>query len=126
MRVLRYLTAGVLAAVANYGSRFVFSLWLPFEAAVVTAFMVGLCTGFVLMRHYAFQAAHMSLRPQIAKYVAVNMFALVQTVIISSGLARWVLPGLGVTANIEAIAHAIGVAVPVVSSYFGHKMATFK
>jgi putative flippase GtrA len=126
MQAVRYLMAGALAAAANYGSRFVFSLWFPFEVAVFLAFLAGLSAGFVLMRHYAFQATHGRVGPQLAKYVAVNLFALVQTLLISSVLARWLLPGLGLTSGVEAVAHGVGVAVPVVSSYFGHKLATFK
>jgi putative flippase GtrA len=41
-------------------------------------------------------------------------------------LARRLLPAAGITEHAEAIAHAVGVAVPVVTSYFGHKKATFR
>ena len=54
------------------------------------------------------------------------MLAVLQTLVVSLVLARWLLPALGVTQHAEAIAHAVGVAVPVVTSYFGHKLATFK
>jgi len=53
---VRYLVAGGVAAAANFGSRFVFSLWWPFEVAVTAAFLVGLVSGFFLMRGYAFRA----------------------------------------------------------------------
>ena len=52
--VIGYLASGGIAAAANYGSRFVFSLWLPFEAAVVAAYLVGMVTAFLLMRRFAF------------------------------------------------------------------------
>ena len=125
-RFLRYLVAGAVAAAANYGSRFGFSVWVPFEVAVVLAFVVGLCTGFHLMRQYAFEAHHGPIRDQAAKYLAVNLLALAQTLVISSLLARWLLPWLGVMQHREALAHAVGVAVPVLTSYFGHRLATFK
>jgi putative flippase GtrA len=125
-RFARYLLAGGAAAVANYGSRFLFSVWVPFEAAVILAFLVGLGTGFVLMRQYVFDAAGKPARPQAVRYVGVNMLALVQTLIVSSLLARWLLPLLGIALYAEAIAHAFGVAVPVVTSYFGHRNATFR
>jgi putative flippase GtrA len=41
-------------------------------------------------------------------------------------LARWLLPAAGVEQHVEAIAHAFGVAVPVITSYFGHRLATFR
>ena len=123
---LRYLAAGGVAAAANYLSRFAFSAWFTFETAVVLAFFVGLATGFVLMRQFVFDGAGKPVAPQAAKYVMVNLVALVLTVGVSSLLARWLLPALGVDRHVEAIAHAFGVAVPVLTSYFGHRMATFR
>lgn len=123
---VRYVAAGGFAAAANYGSRFVFSTWFPFETAVVLAFFVGLTMGFVLMRQFVFEGAGKPVAPQAAKYVLVNLVALVLTVSVSSLMARWLLPALGVGRHVEAIAHAFGVAVPVLTSYFGHRWATFR
>jgi putative flippase GtrA len=35
-------------------------------------------------------------------------------------------PAMGMRFHPETLAHAIGVAVPVFTSYFGHKALTFK
>lgn len=121
-----FLVSGGLAAFLNWSSRFLFSLWLPFEVAVVAAFFVGLLSGFLMMRLYVFDGAGKPLLPQAYVYFAVNMFALLQTLIVSVALARWLLPSLGLTQHIEAIAHLAGVLVPVVTSYFGHKLLTFR
>jgi putative flippase GtrA len=125
-RFARFLIAGGLAALANYGSRFLFSLWFDYEVAICLAFVVGLGTGFLLMRRYVFMAHGKPLRPQVIKYVAVNGLALLQTLAISLLFAWWLFPLIGVERHAEAIAHAVGVAVPVVTSYFGHRLATFK
>lgn len=127
MQFVRYLSAGALAAAANYGSRFVFSLWLPFEVAVVLAFCVGLATGFVLMRGFAFRSSKQPVVRQAMWYGLVNLLALGQTLLVSVALARWLLPPLGLaSAQAEALAHAAGVGVPVVTSYLGHKYFTFR
>jgi putative flippase GtrA len=126
LQFMRYLVAGGIAAAANYFSRFVFSLWVSFEVAVVIAFGVGLCTGFVLMRQFVFGGAGKPVRPQAVKYLGVNLVALVLTVGVSSLMARLFLPALGFERHVEAIAHAFGVAVPVVTSYVGHRLATFR
>ena len=125
-RFARFLLAGGLAALANYCSRFLFSIWFAYEVAICLAFVVGLTTGFLLMRRFVFGAHGKPLTPQIVKYVAVNGLALLQTLVISLLLAWWLLPSIGIDRQAEAIAHAVGVAVPVVTSYFGHKLATFK
>jgi len=125
-QVLLYLMAGGVAALANFGSRFVFSRWMPFELAVIAAFGVGLLTGFTLMRRYVFAAATRPLSHQATGYVLVNLFAAVQTLVISSILLRLVLPPTVIGLPAAAVAHAVGVIVPVVSSYFGHRWITFR
>ena len=122
----RFLFAGGAAAASNFGSRFLFSLWVRYEWAIVLAFLVGLTVGFVLMRGYVFNAADKPFGPQAAIFVAVNLLALLQTLLVSVALDRWVLPFLGLVSHAEAVAHLFGVSVPLVTSYFGHRMASFK
>jgi putative flippase GtrA len=123
---VRYLLAGGVAALVNYVSRFIFDFWLSFEAAVVLAFLVGLTTGFVLMRQFVFYGSDNSVLPQATKYVLVNLIALILTVGVSTLLARWMLPSLGVHQHVDAIAHAFGVTAPIITSYVGHRLATFR
>ncbi|CAG1771092.1 hypothetical protein BAC3_01546 [uncultured bacterium] len=121
-----FLLSGGLAAGLNWGSRFIFSKWLPFELAVTAAFFVGLLSGFLLMRWFVFDGRGKPIMSQAGKYVLVNLFALLQTLLISSVLARWLLPWLGMVQHIEALAHLVGVLVPVVTSYIGHKRWSFR
>lgn len=121
-----YLLAGGLAALANWGSRFVFSVWLPFEVAVLAAFCVGMCTGFLLMRRYAFAGSQQSLPRQALGYLLVNLLAALQTVVISSVLLRLVLPPQLLGLSAEAVAHGAGVVAPVLTSYFGHRWISFR
>ena len=121
-----FLACGAIAAAANWGSRFLFSLWMPFEPAVVAAFGVGLACGFVLMRVFAFEARARPLMPQAGRYLVVNAAALVQTVAISILMARWILPWMGIDRHAEALGHLAGVLFPVITSYFAHRMYTFK
>lgn len=121
-----FLISGGFAAGLNWGSRFLFSDFFRFEVAVVLAFLVGLLSGFILMRLFVFHATGKPIIPQAGKYVAVNLLALVQTLLISLVLARWVLPSIGIVEHAEALAHLVGVLVPVVTSYFGHKRWSFR
>jgi putative flippase GtrA len=121
-----FLVAGGIAAAANYGSRFGFSLWFSYPVAIVLAYLVGMTVAFLLMRQYVFDGRGKALPPQVWRFTLVNALAVLQTLVVSLVLARWLLPALGVTQHAEAIAHAVGVAVPVVTSYFGHRLATFK
>lgn len=123
---VRFLIAGGIAAGANYGSRFLFSRWVSYEVAIVLAYLVGMVVAFALMRGHVFGAAGKTLWPQVVKFVGVNILALLQTLLISVVLARWVLISFGVVDHAEAIAHLIGVLVPVATSYFGHRFLTFR
>lgn len=123
---LRFLIAGGIAAGANFGSRFVFSMFLDYGFAVFFAYLVGMLVAFLLMRGHVFDAKSGPLAPQVAKFIGVNVVAVLQTLVISLILARWLLPSLGFVEHVEALAHLVGVLVPVVTSYFGHKFLTFR
>jgi putative flippase GtrA len=121
-----FLVAGGIAAAANYGSRFGFSQWFSYPVAILFAYLVGMTVAFLLMRQYVFEGRGKALGPQVLRFLLVNALAVLQTLLISMLLARWVLPALGIADHAEAIAHAVGVAVPLVTSYFGHRLATFR
>lgn len=125
-RFALFLAAGGIAAAANYGSRFGFSLWFSYPVAIVLAYLVGMAVAFALMRQYVFDGRGKAIGPQVLRFVGVNVLAVAQTLIVSLLLARWLLPAAGIVEHAEAIAHAFGVAVPVVTSYFGHRLATFR
>jgi putative flippase GtrA len=123
---LRFLIAGGIAAAANFGSRFVFSAFFEYGVAVFLAYLVGMLVAFLLMRGHVFDAYSGSLAPQIGKFAAVNLLAALQTLLISLLLAHLILPAVGVITYAEALAHLVGVLVPAVTSYFGHKLLTFR
>ena len=125
-RFIAYLLAGGVAALLNWSSRFLFSLWFNYPVSIVLAFIVGLISGFVLMRWLVFDGAGKSAATQVPYYLLVNLLALLQTLCVSLILAKWVIPGVGLSIRPEGPAHLIGVLVPVVTSYFGHKYFTFK
>lgn len=122
----RFLVAGGIAALANVLSRVAFSHFVRLEAAVVLAYCVGMLVAFVLMRSQVFPPSGAPLRAQVARFVGVNLAAVIQTLVITLVLARWALPQLGVRRGVEEIAHIVGVCVPVVTSYFGHKHFSFR
>jgi putative flippase GtrA len=125
-RFIAYLLAGGVAALLNWSSRFLFSLWFNYPVSIVLAFIVGLISGFSLMRWLVFDGAGKSAATQVPYYLLVNLLALVQTLCVSLILAKWVIPAVGLSIRPEGPAHLIGVLVPVVTSYFGHKYFTFK
>lgn len=121
-----FLVTGGTAALVNFGSRIAYNQWVSFSAAIVLAYLTGMVTAFVLARWLVFQQSQHSLGRSALLFTAVNVLAVLQTWLISMGLAVYALPQLGVTRWVAEIAHAVGVVVPVFTSYLGHKHFTFR
>lgn len=121
-----FLVTGGTAAAVNFGSRIVFNQWMPFSAAVILAYVMGMVTAFVLAKMFVFRESSQSTGRSVLFFILVNVVAVAQTWVISMGLAYYVLPAMGVTQYVKEIAHAVGVVVPVFSSYIGHKRWSFK
>lgn len=121
-----FLVTGGTAALVNFGSRIIYSQWFSFSLAIVLAYLTGMVTAFVLARWLVFKRSEQSFARSAMLFCAVNVIAVVQTWLISMGLALYVLPYLDVTRFTAEIAHAIGVVVPVFTSYLGHKNFSFR
>lgn len=116
--------SGVLAAGVNFGSRFIFSLFAPFEVAVVLAYVAGMVIAFWLFRTQVFVKGATSLQRAILRFTLVNAFGLLQTWLASIWFVTWIDSGSHDLD--EAIAHFAGMSFAVVTSYFGHRFYTFK
>jgi putative flippase GtrA len=121
-----FLITGGLAALINIVSRIGFSTVVRFELAVLLAYGLGMLTAYLLARRFVFVDSRASIGRSFAAFALVNLFAVLQTWLVSVGLRNWLLPLLGIAVFRDVLAHGIGVAVPVISSYFGHKHISFK
>ncbi|OQP37065.1 GtrA family protein [Xanthomonas euvesicatoria] len=120
-----FLIAGGTAAVVNFGSRILLSHWLNYVPAIIIAYCLGMVTAFSLNKLFVFERSDKQLYKQIIWFVLVNIAAVIQTLLISLALARIIFPYLAIDFHAETLAHGIGVAVPVVTSYIGHKYLSF-
>ena len=120
-----FLLAGGIAAAVNFLSRILFNQVLGYATSIVLAYLVGMVTAFLLNRHAVFAPSGKSVKVEAFWFSVVNVLAVLQTLVISLLLANWGLPALGIDAFRKEIAHAIGIAVPAVTSYFGHRYWTF-
>lgn len=121
-----FVVASAVAAIANLVSRMALSLMLPYAVAIVGAFFVGVSTAFVLNRHFVFDGTVDPAGLQFLRFVAVNLIGLAQTLAISLALAGYALPAAGWTWRADTLAHAIGIAVPIATSFLGHKYFSFR
>jgi putative flippase GtrA len=124
-QLLGFIVAGGIAAVVNFLSRIGFNYIFGYAISIVLAYLVGMVTAFVLNRHGVFAPSGKPVRVEALWFILVNLLAVAQTLLISLLFADVIFPEVGVVAFRKEIAHAIGIVVPVVTSYFGHRYWTF-
>ncbi|WP_250490206.1 GtrA family protein [Caballeronia sp. INML2] len=123
---LVFLLTGGFAAAVNWGSRIVYNLWMPYSPAIVVAYITGMITAFVLAKLFVFKSSTQSTGRSVFFFTLVNFVAVLQTWTVSVGIAYYLFPRIGMNWHDRDIAHLVGVAVPVFTSYIGHKRWTFK
>jgi putative flippase GtrA len=124
-RFILFLGAGGAAALVNILSRIALSLVMPYEVAIVVAYLVGMTAAYLLNKYFVFAASGRGVTSEYLRFALVNLAAVAQVWIVSVGLARLVFPAAGFAWHAETVAHVIGVAVPVFTSYLGHKHFSF-
>ncbi|WP_264053248.1 GtrA family protein [Rhodopseudomonas palustris] len=122
---LRFILAGGTAAAANVATRWLLSFLTPFEVAVFVAYLVGMAVAFLLTKYFVFVPSERPASSEARRFVLVNLVALLQVWAVSVGLAEWLFPTIEFTWHAELVAHSIGVASPIVTSYVAHKNFTF-
>jgi putative flippase GtrA len=125
-RFARFLVVGVVAAGINILSRVAISYFTSFEVAVALAFPIALTFAFSMSRLFVFGASQRAVWDEYLRFFLVNLAALAQVWFLSIALARWIFPATSWTFHPELLAHAIGVCSPVVTSYYAHKLFTFR
>jgi putative flippase GtrA len=120
-----FVVVGGLAALVNIAARLALNPFTRFEVAVILAYCVGVAVAFVLNRYFVFHHAPSRSAKAFVRFVGVNLVALAQVYAVSVLLARLVFPAIGFTFQAETIAHILGVASPVLTSFVLHKHYTF-
>jgi putative flippase GtrA len=121
----RFLVVGGLAAMVNVVSRYLFNWFMGYSAAIVLAYLCGMVTAFLLSKQFVFATSGLRTHTEFIRFGLVNLAAVVQVWTISVGLAEWLFPIVGIEVYRYDIAHVIGVVVPAVTSYIGHKHYSF-
>ena len=81
---------------------------------------------FILAKLFVFTKGQQALHKSILLFSLVNLAGIVQTWVVSMGLDIFVLPALGIRNYTQDISHAIGIMIPVFTSFLGHKFYSFK
>jgi len=122
---LRFVLVGGFAAAVNWISGLAFGIFTRFEIAIALAYLIGMTTAYVLNRLFVFERSGRTVGNEYLRFASVNIVALLQVWLVSVGLARFFFPAIGWSFHPEPIAHAIGVASPIITSYLGHRYFTY-
>lgn len=123
---LYFVLTGGVAAIVNISSRIVLNHWMTYVVAIAVAYVIGMLTAFVLNRLFVFKETVNPLHHQAFWFIMVNLAAVLQTLLVSLGLAHLLFPAIGFHWHPDTVAHAFGVAFPVLTSYLGHKHLSFR
>ena len=121
-----FLLTGGFAALVNIISRIILSFFFDFQIAVFFAYLIGMITAYFLAKKYVFLTFISSNTKSFLAFIFVNIFAILQTSLVSNFL-RQVLSNFILNNNInDFISHCIGVGIPIISSFYGHKYISFR
>lgn len=114
------------AAGMNLVSRVLYSLVLPFEIAVCAAYATGMVYAFLMYRRFVFGRSGGGMNREIRGFLMVQAASFAQVWVVSTLLLHHVLPAFHIVAYRESLAHLLGVLSPVLVSYYGHKLISFR
>ncbi len=123
---VRFLFAGGLAALVNFLSRIIFNLWFNFSVSLYLGYIAGMVTAFFLKKQFVFAKGKQPLSHSIGYFILVNLVAFLQTLVVTMTIFHYVLPYFAIERMTHEISHAVGIMVPVITSYIGHKKLSFK
>jgi putative flippase GtrA len=126
-KLLSFILSGCLAAGVNISTRWILFHFLNYVISISIAYILGMFTAFLLFKVFVFDAkkSGKTLRESVI-FVIVNLLALLQTIFISVVLAEYLFPYLTFDFYPYDVAHIIGTAVPIITSFFLHNFWTFK
>ena len=123
---IKFVMAGGVAALINFSSRIILSFVFDYVTAIVIAYLLGMATAYGLCRLFVFLPTRNNNLQQIGYFSLVNIFAILQTLAVSLVLVSYLHFFTDDIALREALAHFVGVCIPIFTSYLGHKFLTFK
>ncbi len=121
MRILKFLTTGIIGVSMNLGLFYtLYVVGVPYLAGSATAFLCALLAGFVLQKYWTFEdRAPERLRSQFAQYAALALANLV----LNTGVVYVLVGRFGVY---YLFAQAVGAALVAVDSFIAYHLFIFR
>jgi putative flippase GtrA len=123
---IRFILVGGFAAFINFISRILINNFYSFRVSVIIAYILGMITAYILTKFLVFSPSGKHPLKEFSFFAIVNGVAIIQVWLISVVLAEHLFPSWELTFHPKEIAHIIGISIPVITSYYGHKYYSFK
>ena len=120
-----FLVVGSTAALLNWLSRIVFSIWVSYSTAVIIAYLLAMTCAFILNRIFVFPKSTRPVGRQ-ARDFAITNIAFFPVVWLSSLLLVELIPYVVLTPYTEEIAHGIAIAIPMFATFLIYKFIAFR
>ncbi len=120
-----FIVVSSVAAGVNFLSRILFNYEFSYTLSIILAYCVGILTAFFLNKFFIFKPIESKNIKRFILFFMVNMLALVIIISVSLALNDYILPYIGWDWYRAEVAHFIGIASPVFTSYYLHKRFTF-
>jgi putative flippase GtrA len=124
-RFIRFLLVGGFAAGVNLAVRYLLNFLIDYSTSIVLAYLIGMLTAFGLSKWLVFERSGLGTRIELIRFGLINLVAIAQVWVVSVVLAEGLFPRIGIETYRYDIAHVIGVAMPALTSYLGHKHYSF-
>lgn len=122
---LGFAAAGGFAAFTNWLSRIALSLWLPFTLSILLAYIIGMATAFTLNRIFVFKESEKTISEQAKGFIFMNALSF-PVVWFSAIKINETLQAFGYKSYSEAIAHAVAVMLPMITTFLFYKVVAFR
>jgi putative flippase GtrA len=120
-----FILVGIASTLCNLGSRYLFQRFSSYEVALAGANTIGVLSAYFLNRWLVFKPRDTSMPGELARFALINLAGIVVSWLTSVFLYRQVFPVLGFSWQPDLVAHALGIAVPVIPNYWAHRHWTF-
>ncbi len=122
---IKFLILGGVAALINFVSRIFINFFLSYRFSIILSYFLGMIVAFYLFRKFIFIKSQKPIKKQIYGFVTVNILGIIQVWCVSVFLEEFFFPLISFNFYSKEFAHAIGISVPAITSYFGHKYLSF-
>ncbi len=120
-----FVLVGIVSTVCNLSARYAFEILVRYEWALLGAYVVGVLSAFFLNRWFVFTANPAGVAGSLMRFTLVNLVGIALGWVTAVVFYRQVFPAVGFNCHTDLVAHAIGIAVPVLPNYVAHKRWTF-